>query len=93
MALDFEWDNNKAKSNLRKHKITFEEASTVFGDALALTIPDPLSTRLEEERFITVGISYRQNLLIVVHCDREEKIRIISARKATKREKKEYEER
>jgi uncharacterized protein len=91
MNLRFEWDKNKAKINVKNHKIDFEEATTVFGDTLSLTIPDPLHS-VEEERSITIGLSYRQNLLVVVHCEREDKIRIISARKATKHERKTYEE-
>jgi uncharacterized DUF497 family protein len=91
MALQFEWDANKALSNEKKHEISFEEAATVFGDPLALTVPDP-SHGNEEERFVTIGLSYRQTLIVVVHCDRDGKIRIISARKATKRERENYEE-
>jgi uncharacterized DUF497 family protein len=90
MALQFEWDKNKAFDNKRKHRISFEEAATVFGDPLTLTISDPLHSE-GEQRFVTIGMSYRQNLIIVVHCDRDERIRIISARKATKREREEYE--
>jgi uncharacterized DUF497 family protein len=91
MALTFEWDENKAELNEKRHKVTFEEASTVFGDSLSLTIPDPLHSDVGEERYITMGKSYRQKLLVVVHCDRGSNIRIISARKATKRELKAYE--
>lgn len=91
MGLTFEWDENKAKLNEKTHKVSFEEASTVFGDTLSLTIPDPLHSTEEEERYVTIGMSYRQNLLVVVHCDRGNNIRIISARKATKREREEYE--
>jgi uncharacterized DUF497 family protein len=92
MALQFEWDKNKAFVNEKKHKISFEEATTVFGDPLAVTIPDPLHSDPAEERFVTLGLSYRQKLIVVVHCDRDEKIRLISARKATKRERESYEE-
>ena len=91
MALQFEWDKNKALANRKNHKIRFEEATTVFGDPLAVTIPDPLHSDPDEERFVTIGISYRQNLLVVVHCDRNNKIRLISARKATKHERERYE--
>ena len=91
MSLRFEWDENKAKLNLNNHKIDFQEATTVFADTLSLTIPDPLHS-VEEERFITIGLSYRQNMLVIVHCERKDKIRIISARKATKHERKTYEE-
>ena len=91
MALEFEWDKNKALVNLKNHRVGFEEASTVFGDPLSLTISDASHSDPGEERFVTMGLSYRQNLLVVVHCDRENKIRIISARKATKREREDYE--
>jgi uncharacterized DUF497 family protein len=92
MSLQFEWEKNKALANEKKHKISFKEATTVFGDPLAVTIPDPLHSAAEEARFVTVGLSYRQKLILVVHCDRDEKIRVISARKATKRERESYEE-
>jgi uncharacterized DUF497 family protein len=69
MALNFEWDRNKAKSNLGKHGISFEEASTVFGDPSSLTIPDPVHSELEN-RFVTVGTSHRGKLLVVVHTER-----------------------
>jgi uncharacterized DUF497 family protein len=91
MGLEFEWDNRKAKQNLRKHDVSFEEASTVFGDPLAVTIPDPLHSE-EEDRFITLGESQRRRLLVVVFTDRRGKIRIISARVATRNERKDYEE-
>ena len=91
MSLEFEWDNDKAKKNLKKHGVAFEEALTVFGDPLALTIPDPLHSE-EEDRFITLGESQGQRLLVVVATDREDKIRIISARVPTRREIKNYEE-
>ncbi|MBN1411664.1 MAG: BrnT family toxin [Spirochaetales bacterium] len=92
MGLVFEWDEDKAESNLKKHEVSFEEAATVFGDPLSVTIVDPVHSKPEEHRFITMGLSCRQNLLIVVHCDRGRSIRIISARKTTKQEKKDYEE-
>ena len=91
MGLAFEWDAKKAKLNLRKHKVSFEEASTVFGDPLSRTIFDPLHSD-DEERFVILGESHRQRLLAVVFTDRGERIRIISARIATRREKKNYEE-
>jgi uncharacterized DUF497 family protein len=91
MGLAFEWDDAKAKQNLRKHRVSFHEASTVFGDPLALTIPDPLHS-VEEDRFITLGESHRRRLLVVVSTERGDKIRIISARVATRRERKDYEE-
>lgn len=87
----FEWDENKEKSNLRKHKVSFDEAETVFSDIFSVTIPDP-DHSLEENRFIDIGISDKNRVLIVVYTEREEKIRIISARKATKTEQKIYEQ-
>ena len=91
--LRFEWDDNKNKINKRKHKISFEEAQTVFYDDDALLIDDPEHSR-DEERFIILGLSKRANLLVVCHCLRESEtvIRIISARKATKTEAKQYHE-
>ena len=91
MPLTFEWDANKARTNLAKHGIGFEEASTVFGDNLSLTIPDPLHSEVED-RFVTIGTSHRGKLLVVVHTERGENMRIISARPARRREQKSYEE-
>ncbi len=91
MSLTFEWDQEKAESNLRKHGVSFEEASTVFKDTLASTIGDPLHSSFREQRFVTIGASGRSQLLVVAHCDRGEKIRIISARRATRRERQNYE--
>jgi uncharacterized DUF497 family protein len=87
----FEWDENKAKSNLRKHKIDFTEAASVFSDALSLTIPDPVHS-FAENRFIDIGMSEEKHLLVVVYTQIEERIRIISARKATAAEHRKYEE-
>jgi uncharacterized DUF497 family protein len=91
MSLEFEWDEDKAKRNQKKHRVSFEEASSIFGDPLALTIPDPLHSE-EEDRFVTLGESHRRRLLVVCTTDRGDKIRIISARVATRRERKDYEE-
>jgi len=91
MGLEFKWDENKAKRNLKKHGVSFEEASSVFGDPLALTIPDPLHSE-EEDRFITLGESHSRRLLVVASTDRGNRVRIISARVATRRERKDYEE-
>jgi len=91
MSLIFEWDEKKALSNLKKHGVSFEEASTVFGDWLAITIDDPLHSE-EENRFIIIGKSELFNTLVVVHVERNKAIRIISARKATKNEQMLYEE-
>jgi uncharacterized DUF497 family protein len=87
----FEWDPAKALRNRRRHRVSFEEAATVFGDPLALTYLDP-DHSISEQRFITVGTSSANRVLIVAHTDRYENIRIISARKTTPREKKHYEE-
>lgn len=88
--LDFEWDQNKADANVRKHGVSFEEAATVFGDPLSLTAYDP-DHSLEEDRFITMGTSSDGRLLLVSHTDRDDRIRLISARVATKRERRAYE--
>ena len=77
----FEWDSNKAKRNVEIHGITFDEASTVFNDRLSLTIYDPLHSDVED-RFVIIGSSYKNRLLVVVHTERGDNIRIISARKA-----------
>jgi len=92
MGVVFEWDSRKAGSNRAKHGVTFEEATTVFGDALSLTIIDPRHMRPAEERFVTIGHSRFGRLLVVVHRDDGDSVRIISARKATRRERKDYEE-
>ena len=91
--LSFEWDPNKDLINRRKHGVSFEEASTVFQDVNALVIDDPEHSE-EEERFIILGYSLRANLLVVCHCYRasESIIRIISARKATTNETRQYHE-
>jgi uncharacterized DUF497 family protein len=91
MGLAFEWDKNKARENVRKHGVSFEEASTVFADPLARTIYDPLHSD-EEDRFVQLGESQRRRLLVVVFTDRGDRIRIISARVATRHERKDYEE-
>jgi uncharacterized DUF497 family protein len=91
MSLAFEWDEKKAKTNLKKHGVSFEEAITVFGDPFALTIYDPLHSE-DEERFIALGESNRRRLLVVVFTERGDKIRIISSRVASRGERKDYEE-
>ncbi len=90
MSLRFVWDKNKNKSNIEKHGVSFEEASTVFSDTLSLTIYDPLHSH-EEDRFVIVGNSSIGKLLVVVHTAREDTIRIISARPVTKIERRKYE--
>jgi uncharacterized DUF497 family protein len=89
--LSFEWDKNKAKKNLTLHEVSFDEASTAFEDILSLTIYDPLHSE-DEDRFILIGNSHTNRLLVVVHTERGDKIRIISAREAIKHERKHYEE-
>ena len=91
MKLSFVWDNKNAEENLKKHKISFEEAQTAFFDINARVIFDPDHSE-DEDRFILLGISSSLKLLVVCHCYREEemKIRLISARKANKNEEKEY---
>ena len=88
--LTFEWDTQKAESNIEKHGVSFEEASTVFRDSLSFTIDDPLHSMVEE-RMVQIGISHKNRLLVVVHTERMDNIRIISARKATKKERNNYE--
>lgn len=92
-TLIFEWDKTKAESNLKKHGISFEEAKTIFDDEYARLILDPDHCE-KEERFILLGMSYTLKILTVVHCyrDNEGVIRIISARKSTKNETKQYKE-
>lgn len=85
MALEFEWDSRKAAQNDSKHGVTFREAATVFGDPLSLTISDPDHSN-DEERFVIVGVSARKRLLIVVHVERDDRIRIVSARLASRAE-------
>lgn len=89
MSLNFEWDERKAKINLAKHKVSFEEAATIFGDTLSLTIHDPQHS-YGEQRFITMGESNKRRLLVVVHTNRSS-VRMISIRKATSHERKYYE--
>jgi uncharacterized protein len=91
VGLEFEWDRDKAKRNVKKHGVSFEEAMTVFADPLSLTIHDPEHSD-EENRYVILGESNRRRLLVVVFTDRGEKIRIITASAATRRERKKYEE-
>ena len=91
MALDFEWDPRKAAGNLAKHKVSFEEAATVFGDPLGRIVTDPRHSAVEE-RLVLLGISKEQRLLAVMYVERAEAIRIISARRATRPERRDYEE-
>lgn len=91
MKPNFEWDEEKAKANLKKHRINFDEATTVFSDPFSITIPDP-DHSVGEERYIDIGSSDKGRLLIVVYTERGTNIRIISCRKATLTERKLYEE-
>ncbi len=91
MGYIFDWDPKKAQSNVRKHGVSFEEASTVFGDSLALLMRDP-DHSLEEERYLLLGMSIRQRLLVVAFAERPPLTRLISARRATRTERRKYEE-
>jgi uncharacterized DUF497 family protein len=91
MKILFEWDRHKAESNLRKHGVSFEEAQTVFTDPLSITLPDPDHSE-DEERFIDIGMSDNRRVLVVVYTERGQRIRLISAYKATRAERKQYEE-
>ena len=88
--MQFEWDAQKAAENLAKHGVSFDEASTVFGDPLAGTILDPRHST-DELRFVTIGLSTSQRLIVVAHADSDDRVRIISARRATRRERRRYE--
>lgn len=89
--MKFEWDALKAAQNLQNHGVSFEEAASVFGDPLAATIADP-DHSTDERRFITMGVTLAQRLLVAVHTERANRTRIISARAATRAEKMKYEE-
>ena len=89
--MEFEWDERKAATNAKKHGVSFHEASTVFGDSLAITFHDPDHSE-NEQRFLTFGLSQSSRLLVVTHVDRGRKARIVSARLMTRYERKIYEE-
>lgn len=89
--LRFVWDRDKAAANFRKHGVTFDEAATAFGDALSLSIPDREHS-VDEERWLLLGQSAAGRLLVVAHTERNDEIRIISARPATRHERQTYEE-
>jgi uncharacterized DUF497 family protein len=91
LALEFEWDPQKAAANLVKHTVSFEEAATVFGDPLGRIVADPRHS-LAEQRFVLLGLSEKHRLLAVMFADRGEAIRIVSARPATRPERRNYEE-
>jgi uncharacterized DUF497 family protein len=89
--LNFDWDEDKAAANFKKHKVSFEDAKTVFGDSFAVTINDPLHS-VGERRFIDIGRSLDGKILVVSYTWRGQKIRLINCRRATKAERKIYEE-
>jgi uncharacterized DUF497 family protein len=90
-GIAFEWDRRKDSANRQKHGIGFLEATTVFGDPLSITISDPDHSG-DEERYVIIGLSSERSLLVVVHTIRRERVRLISARGATRHEKRKYEE-
>jgi uncharacterized DUF497 family protein len=89
--MQFAWDQKEASNNLAKHGVSFEEAATVFGDPLSNTFPDP-DHSMEEQRFIIIGLSEQGKIVVVAHTDDGAIVRIISAREATRGERKSYEE-
>lgn len=89
--MEFDWDGNKAEANLSKHGVSFDEAKTVFDDPLYIDFYDPDYSD-EEDRYIIIGESQQRRLLIVSYTERDHKIRLISAREVTKREREDYEE-
>jgi uncharacterized protein len=91
MIFTFEWDEEKAENNFSKHKVSFEEGKTIFNDPLLFTFPDDGSSETEE-RYINIGLSAKGHLLVLIHTERFGKIRIISCRKATVHERRQYEE-
>jgi uncharacterized DUF497 family protein len=92
MPLRFSWDSRKAGSNALKHGVSFQEAATAFADPLSMTVPDPDHSRAEA-RFLLIGLSDRPRLLVVTHVERDDDlVRLISARLATRRERRQYEE-
>jgi uncharacterized DUF497 family protein len=91
MKPNFEWDEDKAKANIRNHRVSFDEAATVFGDPLSITIPDP-DHSVDEERYVDIGRSDRGRILVVAYTERGRNIRIISCRRAIRGERRRYEE-
>lgn len=91
MGYIFEWDPVKAEANVRKHGVTFDEASTVFGDPLNLLMADP-DHSLDDERYLLLGMSTRRRLLVVAFAERPPRTRLISARRTTRQERRRYEE-
>lgn len=91
LKVNFEWDPQKAERNQLKHGVSFREAASIFADPLSITYDDPVHSG-NEHRFITVGMSYKGRVLLAAHVDRRDRVRIISARQTTRRERKHYEE-
>ena len=93
--LHFEWDPAKARANLRKHGISFDEAETAFADEYALVLPDPDHSSTDDERLVLIGLSAALRVLVVIHCELEDGnvIRLISARRATRSERAQYDAR
>lgn len=93
--LHFEWDPAKARANLRKHGINFDEAETAFGDEYALVLPDPDHSSAGDERLVLIGLSAALRVLVVIHCELDggNVIRLISARRATRSERAQYDAR
>jgi uncharacterized protein len=91
MELSFDWDERKAAENYRKHKVSFEEAVTVFSDPFSVIINDPDHSR-GEQRYVDIGASEEGHILVVSYADRGGRIRLISCRKATRKERRQYEE-
>lgn len=91
MRPNFEWDTEKAEKNIRKHDVSFDEAASVFDEPLFITLLDGEHSS-DDERYITIGLSNMNRLLLVTHTERNDRIRVISARKATKNEEKFYQE-
>ncbi|MDH6098652.1 BrnT family toxin [Anabaenopsis sp. FSS-46] len=89
--MQFEWNPDKANSNLKKHGVSFNEASTVFNDPLSVTFPDP-DHSYGEERYVIIGLSSANRILIVSHTDRADRVRIIIAREGTRNERRFYED-
>ena len=91
MTVEFDWGPAKATENLKKHRVSFHEAATVLEDPLSTTFPDEMHSE-DEARFVTIGASTRERVLVVAHTERNDTIRIISARRATRRERGFYEQ-
>jgi uncharacterized protein len=91
MKLTFEWDEAKSRENQKKHKVGFDEGKTIFNDPFLLTFSD-IDPPDAEERFVNIGLSIRDRILVLIHTERQGRIRIISCRKASVRERRHYEE-